>query len=428
MVSPVKLMQYMRYLDINMLHRLDSFATSQGRNLISMKSGIRASAAMMSTFAPKALPSMFASHGLHSSFLINYFENFTSILLGVFFGLLFTFLQKVAEKVRLRTAQSIFQRLSTLARWNFPLMILAYNIDDLILFSSLELITFKSSASASVSLIFNLIFLVLTVALIVAAVSIVKKSKANYTAVMPADKNLGGYADFDTKWGRYQVFYRGFRNNCITNQMFYVLYIVRIALPMLDAVMFSTKPLVVSILAVLVSMVMVVYVAVLKPFEKKISVAQILLIELAVLFMNLCVLVLTYCYVYNAGTYQIHSLLGDLIIVGNDFVNTLTLIFLIVRCVQKGRSIIRQATAKSSTSVEDKTALLQLVRVYMQQSSMGFEELIEDSSQSMEETKQKMSGDPAKSGRGDVKRTLMPNITNKNSDNSDAPEVEGSLY
>ena len=179
LVTPVKLMQYVRYLDIDKSATLQQFSASQARSPLCMKFGIHMSENLQSNFELRSLPSAFDDHGLHSSFLINYWDNFTSILISLAIAMLLSFLGKVAQKTKQKVLQSLFERLCLLFKYNFALLILAFNIDDLILFSGLELMSFshhtRRTPTLGISLLINLIFIGITIALVVGMVVLIAR-------------------------------------------------------------------------------------------------------------------------------------------------------------------------------------------------------------------------------------------------------------
>ena len=136
-VVPYKLMQYIRFLNIPMPSRLDNFANSQGRSPLSIKIGFTMPSKLIPDFKHRVLSSTFSGHTNHSSFLVNYFEILASIIIGLFAGLLLNFSLRLCRRFKSEPlSTSIISRLEAIVRWNFSLMILAYNIDDLILFTA----------------------------------------------------------------------------------------------------------------------------------------------------------------------------------------------------------------------------------------------------------------------------------------------------
>ena len=148
---------------------------------------------------------------------------------------------------------------------------------------------------------------------------------------------------------------------------------------------------------------MVVYLSVMRPFTKTINLMQTLLIEIIVLVLSICVLILTLLEVNGTGTTETKLMLGDVVILGNDIVNILIICFFFVRCWQEGSAIVRAQRAKA-TEQKDRTALIQVLGLVVQQSNMGFEEVINDSASLSPFTT------PSTNKKANIKRTLMPSL------------------
>ena len=83
-------MEHMRYLDIKMPRRLNKLIMSKGRNILSFNYGWKMSEEMQSYFIDRDLPEVFERHGLASSFLVNFWKDFT--MLSAILSLAVTFI------------------------------------------------------------------------------------------------------------------------------------------------------------------------------------------------------------------------------------------------------------------------------------------------------------------------------------------------
>ena len=379
--TPFKLMQYVRYLDMQMPPRLQKFAVSEGRTPLSVKSGMQMSEEQKAKFALGTIPSIFNDHNFHSDFFVNYWENFTTLLIGLILGIVFSLLQSMCKHTRQALLESVFGRLAVIMKWNFCVMVLAYNVDDVILFTSIELSTFSAKSATPavtiIGLIFNLLIIGLIFGLLISVFYVVTRHRQRGVRVVPAEKKEG-YEDFDQKWKAYQVFYRGFRDNHFIAELFFLIYTMRIAVPMLFTVSVSYSPVTVIICQITVSAIMIVFLIVKKPFKKKVNLVQILMVEVLVFAMNVCVLAIAILSLSGKSGSAPSVFLGDLVVFGNGLVNALFVAFLIIRCVQEGTKIVRGTKQKALRGLKEKTAILQLLGLIVQQSNMGFEELIED--------------------------------------------------
>jgi len=357
-VKLVKSMQYVRYLDINMPPRLQRLGISKGRNVLSVSSGMQMGIEFQGHFIQQFLPVIYLKHELHSSFLVNYWEDLVNLIIAVGLALMFLILEKIFRAVDMAVPEVICQTLRVLTKWNFVIMAFAINIDDIILFSALE---FKSidSKTSGVSLALAIVFLSLLVGLI---------GQMIYLIVIKKKKNIVVSEDF-------QVLFNGFRDNSVFCQLFFILYMLRIGVPMALAVLLEMTPVGNTILQVALSCVVISFLIVYKPFVKKVNHYQILIFESLTLLMNCSILALTILSYNDKQNSQLAVVLGDFVIIGNDIINVMGLLFLIIKLHIESKIVL--AFIKKH-KVPKKMAVglwVQLLYIPLQLSHMGFEEM-----------------------------------------------------
>jgi hypothetical protein len=115
-----------------------------------------------------------------------------------------------------------------------------------------------------------------------------------------------------------------------------------------------------------------------KPFEKRINYIQLLIYETTIFIMNVCMLVLTIRdYKGHENLYQSSVVAGDIIILGNVFVNFMTIIFTLIKMYLEGLEIFYVWRDNSKVEMKFKIAMwFQLLAVPLQQCNFWFEELI----------------------------------------------------
>jgi len=359
-VTLVKPMQYVKYLDINMPPRLQRLAISKGRNVLSLSSGMQMSQDIQNYFIRQALPFAFLKHNLHSSFLVNFWEDLTNILIALAMACAFFILERLSRALDWVIPEIICQTLRVITKWNFCIMALMINIDGIVLFSALEFQSLDLSSNYSgINFAVVLIFLFAIILFIPAFIYLFKKRRKSQTISQ----------DF-------QVLFNGFRNNSILSQLFFLIYAFRIGIPMLIAVCLETTPIGNTALQILLSFGMLTLLIIKKPFTKRINHYQFLLFESIVLLMNLCMLLLTILSAKNQQTSKFAVLLADFVVIGNDLINLMCLVFLIIKLHIESKLIL-SFTKKYKIPRSERIALwLQLLYIPLQLSHMGFEEII----------------------------------------------------
>jgi len=142
------------------------------------------------------------------------------------------------------------------------------------------------------------------------------------------------------------------------------------------AVLTRKSPLVLGSGQVLISIGIVAYLIKMKPFVRKLNRVQLLTFETITLMLNACILSLIVLSENNRGDTPFAVILGDFVIIGNVLLNFLNLGFLVVR-LYVDVCIVHHYIKKQGLRGKDTIGLwLQLLYIPMQQSNMGFEEVI----------------------------------------------------
>ena len=340
--------------------RLQRLAISKGRNILSLSSGIEMSSKTQNLFIKQALPFAYLKHNLHSSFLVNFWEDLMNLLVAFAMAFAFLIFEKLSRALDWPIPETIFQTLRIITKWNFCIMVLMINIDDIILFSALEFRSLDFSANYSgISLTIALIFLFIILLSIPAFIYLFKKKRKNQTISQ----------DF-------QVLFNGFRNNSIFSQLFFIIYIFRIGIPMLIAVCLEITPIGNTVLQILLSLAILGLLIIKKPFIKKINHYQFLLFEFLITLMNLSMFLLTILSTKNQQNSKFAILLADFVIIGNDLINLMLLVFLIIKLHIEVKLILSFIKTRKIPKYERIALWLQLLYIPLQLSHMGSEEIV----------------------------------------------------
>ena len=375
-----KMMQYIRYLDIRMPHRLQRLALSQGRSLLPLKIGWAMPKSLEENFSRDILPGVFQRHNLPSSFIVNYWPLLTSMAIIILSALVFSILEKVAKAYHNPTWQSIFETLRILTRWSALIIVFATSIDDIILYSFLQFKTFSDSIWSDYTIlgfiICILVILFKIIPLVAGTIFLAFKSQAaQYAqgAISRKQINANTPLSFLYKWQSFQILFRGFKTNHFIHRLFYLIYMARIGLPLFIVSAYYQYPLAVVILQVLINAIIIIYAVIFKPLTKKINLIQLLTFEIINFFMNLCALILTAK--DNSGDLlsDFSYFLGDAIIFLSFIQNLLLYVFLGIKLFIEANNI---SLSIRGHSLKEKIIWLQLLALPLQQAGMGFEEMM----------------------------------------------------
>ena len=373
----VKSMQYMKYLNSYLPPRLRRFATSRGRNILHAHFGFQLSDEKQVNFAKARPEEIYARNYLQSSFLVNYWNDFTTIGICILIALFLVFLEKVCHRLHFETTGLIIQRLRAIAKWNYVVMLFAFDIDAIILYAALEFKAINKPSVAAESAPLSFAFCVMTLAIMSGFIyfiyhTIAQQDLHQHIPISTDEK----VSTQRSKSEDYQIFYKGFKTDNIFKKYFYLIYIGRIGLPMFIAVCADNTPLLVCAMQILISLAILGLLTMKNPFIKKINLIQLLITESIVLLMNLCTTLLTIYHEGDATHQDTVPLLIDLIYLGNDFINILVIVFLAIKICLESFAIIKSMNEQGIKGTRKYIALIQLVSLPLQQGNMGFEEMI----------------------------------------------------
>jgi hypothetical protein len=72
LVTPHKMTQYLRYMNVRFPPRLSKFSMSKGRDILSLRWGQAMASEIVTSFPKASIPEVFENNGLHSHFLVNF--------------------------------------------------------------------------------------------------------------------------------------------------------------------------------------------------------------------------------------------------------------------------------------------------------------------------------------------------------------------
>ena len=375
LVTLVKQMQYIRYIDMGVPPRLERFLQSKGRNILSIRYGQEEIESLLEKFVSRPLPEIFEKREVHSNFLINFWQEITSWAVVVIAAVLFTIFEGICRIKGWVNARVFFEKLNTITKWNFCLILVMTSVNDIIFYGVVELTSWAeagtgSSALSTFSLEVSLVALGIFIGLIF---GLIYMARAFQTARERAllDRDDEELREFLTKRKDSQVLYRGFRHNTTPNKYFLVFYIMRMSLPALIAALLYSYPMVQITLYLVINVAILGYIIVMKPLARIINFIQLIIFESIMLIINICLLLLK----LNFGNIHTKALIGDLVIAGNSIINLIAIVFLIFKLLGGIKILIQYQRKQPKTQW---TIFLQLIPLYLQQGGMGFEEMFID--------------------------------------------------
>ena len=140
------LISYIQYLNINYPDIVEELFNAKGEFIsFSLSSQLVLPSNIRTKFPKRALPAAFEKRDLHSSFLINDWDNLTQLIIPVFLALAVWPITYAIKGVRKTILIVYLKKLISMFRWNFFMLIFFSNYGGLVLYTSLQFKTLKFS-------------------------------------------------------------------------------------------------------------------------------------------------------------------------------------------------------------------------------------------------------------------------------------------
>ena len=322
----LKMLPYIRYMEIDYPYKLELLLDSSNSTLVSFSFGIEVPHSVSDKFTKVPLPGKFDKYQLHSSFVVNYWQNLTSF--AIVFGIIGVFCTLALFTRRLTNLEHLMQRLVIVVKWNFFLMLFYGNLDGVVLGTCLELITLDKKSLSSTSNIISLCLCLFINICAVFAISIViyviLDIRKNKTKVLQL-----GLKQPTEKWHKVQIIHVGYKDDSIAKQIFMFIYLLRIYLFNLIIAYLFNHPLVQTCLLVVLSIFMLSYIISLRPFKSKLVFTQNITDEISLFTINICLLTLAILDSLGIHTLPTREMLGNVIIAMNIGISITSNIYLL---------------------------------------------------------------------------------------------------
>ena len=369
-----RLLQYINYLDMELPTRLERLVRNQGRELSSLTLGSKMPKNLRAGFKSYQLPLVFEKRGLHSRFLVNFWESLFVLIAFTFSALIFSVLHRTSIRYKWTRCEPVLQRLKHIFQFNLCIVYFAVNIGDIILYASFELkTTHVNQISSALSFITCLIAIFLTITLF--TLSFVTGSQPRNVKILPSSNEPEKITPKTSspKHISLQVLFQGFQDKIEGSKYFFLLYIVRASLPMFFTSCLVRLPMVQIAMNMVLCVSMLLFVLIKKPLKSKVNHKQLLVLETLVLLVNICILTLVLIDKSKKKHAILWNFIGDLSINGIITIDVFIFGMLIYKVITEAKAIHR---AQKLKIVNQKSGWFDIFLPFVQQAAFGFEEVI----------------------------------------------------
>ena len=361
-----RIIHHARYLDVKFPPRANDFLARHPRNILPIRSEAGMPYSFKQKFKASPLPYVFERYHVPSSFLVNFWNDFISVIIALIIALLFQILNVSAWNFPQNRVTALIPLLKRLTQWNIPVVLIATNIDEMIIYASIQFRAALSNQAEKASLAICVIVFISAIVFLAGMIYLIRKIVGFST---------WSSEDNSTRWPSVYIFTGAFRQDSVFTRLFYFIYILRIAFPAIIGSALISSPISQSVIYVAVSVSILTFIVWMKPITKKVNHVQLVILEALVLIVHACLLGLSVLNVKGKSQSVGSVILGDLIIIVNTLINAHAIIFLAIKVALQLRKI---EVYKNKNSFLPSGAYLQILVIYIQQGAFGFEELLED--------------------------------------------------
>jgi len=335
MASLVKMLQYVKYIDIVFPAKIEMMFDAQSKVnqtdnsssfLTKMQDDIKGE------FYNAPLPGVFGHYGLYSSFASNFLQ---SLLILSALSLLICLLQILTGLCsKSSKAHKIFSSILDIFKWNLFLILFCGMYGDIVFYSSFEFRTadfdnLSSAISFTICILVNILAALVLIRLLQVNFNL-KSSRKNRIALNHQTQTM---QDAIEKWKNYKPFFEAYKSYSFSQQSFMLFFIIRISLFYLVIAYLQDYPKLQIILINVISLVIILYLVIARPFAKSINTLNQIIFETTVLAFNICVFLLTFYQSENAYDFKKRETIGNIMIIINMFAGMVSMLFICVKAL-----------------------------------------------------------------------------------------------
>lgn len=306
-----KMLQYLRFLNIPYSQRLE--LTFKPHNSIAGPFGIgpKLPAEALTKIPMHPIPQRFMKFHVHSSFLVNFWDSLIFMSIIIFCVALFKLAEWSISKIKNRPVPYPIVKKIRAAVQNMFFMQFYNILGDVLFFSIFELKNLNfESAETIISFCLAILFICIGGLVIAIHLSILLKFYNLRKKTAWVSKIEGLYKAYEGS----EVFFKHFKNKTVLTQSFLLLFVVRNVLFYLTIALLSGYPLVQAMLIFILTIFILGYLILLRPFNTIVNLLQQITCEVMFLLANTCVFIIIQLDFKKENSNHIRDSLCDVII------------------------------------------------------------------------------------------------------------------
>lgn len=325
-----KMLQYLRYLDIPYSKRLELTFKPHNSTYGPFGIGPKFPTDTLLRIPMNPIPIRFIKFHVHSSFLVNFWDSLIFIAIILCGFAIFKLIEWIIPRLKKKLIPDTIVRKIRAAVQNMFFMQF-YNIfGDVLLFSILELRNLSfDNAETVISFCLAVLFLCLGCFVIAIHISVLLKFHMLRKKVAWISKIEGLYKIYEGS----EVFFKHFKNNNLFTQSFLLFFVIRNILFYLTIALLSAHPLVQTMLILTLTLSILAYLIIKRPFNTLVNLFQQIICEVMFLLANTCVFIITQLDFEKENSYKTRDGLCEVIIYTSLVFTFVPQAFLVIKII-----------------------------------------------------------------------------------------------
>jgi len=337
-----KVFSNIKFINISYSDELENALETWTSNYFSLGFDTDMPQNMVNRFVEATLPYVFAKHQVYSIFLINFWDPLVMLLILVLFLLFVLLLDWTIPRWRKKTSLEfkIIARLKLMVL-NFLVSQLYGVYGDFVFYAILDLRSTQKTAGMN---LLNLFVIVLLIAAMLLGFFLHLNLLKRYQNVK---KNLGeNFERFLSHHAGMRVLFDDFQDSSLARQSFlFILTIRDIVFSVILTTLFD-HPLTECVLILLMSIGMMTYLLIKKPFNELAAMIQQVVLELITLAVSISVLILAVFDSKNSEAFNQRERIGKALIIMNMIFNLFVILFMLLGLFMQGWEIYKDYKSK----------------------------------------------------------------------------------
>ena len=328
LVGLAKMIFYTKYMELKYPPKLQKVINEQIVNKTSLEIIGTYRDKVQSKIKKYPVPEKFQQYWLHSSFLINFWQNFiyTSLLLLI---ILVVWILALCTKSCRRTNE-VLRKIRDTLKWNFFFTYMLSNYDQIIVYTSLDVRTNKLTSPGLVwSLASLLIMNIIIFIIFITTAVIIRRIRKD---VDFGQRRIFSHVNELIRTMKpYEAVFSTFKNSCWSQHTFFFIYSFRISIFYIAIGYMFDNPLAQAVILLIVNIASLLHLCIKRPLSLKVKLVQYITQESLLLIVSTGVFIVAILDFKEQTSAGLRRVIGDIILIVNLLFKFMGIIFILIQ-------------------------------------------------------------------------------------------------